>query len=106
MAFDNLEFNREKGQRAFREEVNQIFARNGLAFELLPDGRVIRTIPELVGQALTIARFKTGDDVLNGLLESAKDKVLDHDLAVRKEGAGLIKSIVSVGRSRCVIKDC
>jgi hypothetical protein len=35
-----LTFDRKRGQEAFREQVNTIFRRNGLAYELGADGRV------------------------------------------------------------------
>jgi len=81
----HLSFDREAGRAAFREKVNRIFARNGIAFELNDDGRVIRLAPEALRQSLGGAVFQTRDAELDTLLESARSKYLDPDVEVRKE---------------------
>lgn len=78
-------FDPEEGRQDFRDEVNRILARNGLVYELRPDGQVIRLAPSPLREALTAATFASGDRVLDELLETARRKYLDPDLSVRRE---------------------
>ena len=41
----HLHFDEEVGRARFRVEVNQVFARNGIAFEIGPDNKVRRLSP-------------------------------------------------------------
>jgi hypothetical protein len=41
----HLRFDEEAGREKFRSEVNQVFARNGIAFEIGPDNKVRRLGP-------------------------------------------------------------
>ena len=75
----------EEGRADFRDEVNRILARNGLAYELDPNGMVVRLAPEGLREALGSAVFRTGDAELDSLLEAARAKYLDPDPNVRKE---------------------
>lgn len=84
-AHDHLRFNREPGQAEFRDRVNRIFARNGIAFELGEDGRASRVAPPALREELATAQFRTGDRELDGLLESAREKFLSPDGDVRRE---------------------
>jgi hypothetical protein len=81
----HLEFDPEAGRAKFREEINQIFERNGIAFELRDAGRVERIAPEGLREALSQAVFRTGDDALDQLLERARARFLSRDPAVRRE---------------------
>ncbi|HXM62962.1 MAG TPA: hypothetical protein VN950_19020 [Terriglobales bacterium] len=81
----HLEFDRDAGRTAFREEINQIFERNGIAFELRETGRVERIAPEGLRDALSQAVFNTGDVTLDNLLERARTRFLSRDPAVRRE---------------------
>lgn len=81
----HLDFDRENGRLAFAEQVNRMFARNGLAYELRDTGRVERLAPPVLRESLRSAVFQTGDDVLDGLLETARDKFLSHDPNTRRE---------------------
>lgn len=82
---NHLQFEREEGQMTFRDDVNRILARNGLTYELDHIGHIIRLPPEVLGEALKSARFRTGDTELDLLLETARGKYLDPDLTVREE---------------------
>lgn len=82
---NHLRFERSEGQIAFRSDVNRIFARNGLAYELDHKGDIIRLPPVLIGEALKSARFRTDDAELDEMLETARRKYLDPDLTVRRE---------------------
>lgn len=81
----HLTFERESGRQTFADQINRVFARNGLAYELRESGRVERLAPPVLRENLRGAVFRTGDDVLNGLLETARHKFLSHDPNTRRE---------------------
>ncbi len=81
----HLRFDQAEGRAAFRDEVNTIFARNGIAYELKETGEIERLAPEVLGEALAEALFQTGDATLNELLEKARAKFLSRDPAIRRE---------------------
>ena len=76
----HLSWNREAGLARFLSDVNRILARNGIAYELTPDGEARRLLPEPLAVALRSAVFKTGDDETDRLLETAR-----HRIALPKE---------------------
>jgi hypothetical protein len=81
----HLTFDQTAGQIRFRAEINRLFERNGIAFELRDTGRIERIAPEGLQEALSRAVFSTGDDVLNELLERSRMRFLSPDPAVRRE---------------------
>ncbi|MGO9211841.1 MAG: AbiJ-NTD4 domain-containing protein [Terriglobales bacterium] len=81
----HLVFAQAEGRARFREEINRIFERNGIAFELRETGQIERIAPEGLREALTQAVFHTGDDALDELLERARARFLNRDAAIRKE---------------------
>ena len=81
----HLQFNKACGQEKFREEVNTIFRRNGIAFELTESGRVERTLPTVLGDLVRDTTFQTGDDGLDEYLDKAKTKFLNPDPAMHRE---------------------
>ena len=81
----HLIFDRVAGQSDFRERINRIFARNGLAYELCSDGKIIRLAPVILKESLQSAVFQTGDGTLNSMLESARIKFLNPDPLIRRE---------------------
>jgi len=81
----HLTFDSEAGQVDFRERINRIFARNGMAYELRKNGQIVRLAPEVLREALQAAVFRTGDTELDSLLESARTKFLSPDAKVRRE---------------------
>lgn len=77
------------GRKKFREDINRIFRRNGMAFTLTKGGRIERIVPETLSNELRPANFRTGDAELDELLESARQKFLspsedDHRDALEK----------------------
>jgi len=82
---DHLRFDRADGRAKFRAEINRIFERNGIAFELRDTGRVERLAPEGLREALSQAVFNTGDNVLDELLERARKRFLSPHAEVRRE---------------------
>ena len=81
----HLTFDRVEGQTRFREQVNDILTRQGLAFELQSDGRIVRLAPPILAEALTGAIFSTGNPELDRMLEIARKKFLSPDAYVRLE---------------------
>src|ERR1022692_3630149 len=81
----HLGFDQAAGRAAFRAEINQIFERNGIAYELEETGQVQRIAPEGLREALAEAVFRTGDNALDEMLERARTRFLSRDPAVRKE---------------------
>lgn len=81
----HLVFDRDEGQTRFRAEINRIFERSGIAFELRENGRVERIAPEGLREALSQAMFNTGDNALNELLERARIRFLSPNPATRRE---------------------
>lgn len=81
----HLRFDVEAGRDQFREDVNRILRRNGLAFELKDDGSIERLVPPVLKEELASAYFHTGDSELNRMLETARRKFLAPDVAVRRE---------------------
>lgn len=81
----HLDFDVEEGRAGFRRDVNRIFERNGLAYELDASGQVRRLGSPVLAEALGSVLFRTGDIELDGLLETARRKYLDPDPAIRKE---------------------
>ena len=82
---NHLEFDQDAGQTRFIEEINLMFAGNGIAFELMGTGQVERIALEGIREALSQAVFRTGDNPLDQLLERARTKFLNRDSAVRRE---------------------
>jgi hypothetical protein len=78
-------YDQEKGREQLAVEVNRIFERQGLAFELA-HGEITRMAPAGLQEALAETVFKTGDADLDRLLETAREKFLNKSFDVRKEG--------------------
>ena len=81
----HLDFDIDPGRAEFRNAVNQILQRNGLAYELTNTGEVQRLAPEGLRETLIQTVFATGNSDLDTMLESARQKFLDPDEAVRRE---------------------
>src|SRR5262245_31344246 len=81
----HLTFDRDEGRRDFRERVERIFARNGLAYQLTDKGDIVRLGPAVLAEELRRAVFQTGDPELDVMLETARTKFLSPDPNVRRE---------------------
>lgn len=82
---DHYNYDQDKGRQKFEEEINRVFARHGMAFEL-KQGEITRMAPTGLQEALAQTVFQTGDSELDRLLETAREKFLNRSLDVRKEG--------------------
>ncbi len=72
----HLSWDRESGLLAFVSEINLLFKRNGIAYELTSDGQARRTLPQPLANALSWTVFSTGDAETNRLLEGARHKIV------------------------------
>lgn len=72
----HLRWDREAGLKRFVEDVNLQFARNGVAFELTPDGKARRLLPQPLSDVLAKTLFRTGDTYTDNLLETACRKIV------------------------------
>ncbi len=81
----HLSFDRSEGQDNFRTEINRIFSRNQLAYELSENGQIVRIAAPVYHELLTGSVFQTGDTTLNELLESARAKFLAPDTKERHD---------------------
>ena len=82
---DHLSFDRQAGQAEFRENINRIFSRNGLAYDLKENGQIKRLAPPILDEALSTVVFNTGDSELDAMLESARLKYLSPNPTIRRE---------------------
>jgi hypothetical protein len=80
----HLSFDRAEGRMKFLDDVNRIFSRNGIAYELNEYGNILRLISE-VDKTLIDQTFDTGDTTLDNLLSEAQCKFLNPEPEIRKE---------------------
>lgn len=81
----HLTFDLPSGQAQFREQINRLFARNGVAYELNPNGRIERVLPAVIGDELKRTYFSTGERTLDVFLEECKIKFSSRDPLLRRE---------------------
>jgi hypothetical protein len=81
----HLDFDIEGGQLEFRNRINHLFSRNGLAFEMQVNGKIKRMVPKQFESLFEQSFYNTGDLELDRMLETAKIKFLNPDLNIRKE---------------------
>lgn len=81
----HLTFDEYAGRDEFRALVNRLFARNGLAFEMLISGRIVRVLPLVIGEDLQRTALNSGDRTLDLLLEECRTKFTDRNPLVRRE---------------------
>lgn len=81
----HLSFDAAAGQAQFKEDVNRIFARNGLAYEMGTDGHIVRLLPAVLGDALRRTLFQSGDRIFDVMMEESRTKFSDPDPLVRRE---------------------
>lgn len=80
----HLSFDEETGKESFREKINTIFRRNGIAFVLDYEGAIKRIIPEQF-KGFISTHLRTGDSVLDNMIDDAQKKFLSPDTKIRKE---------------------
>jgi hypothetical protein len=72
----HLRFNQIRGRKAFCVEVNTLFLRNRLQYEVTDEGTVIRLGSTILHNKISGTRFNTGDLKLNELLDEACQRFL------------------------------
>lgn len=78
-------FDHKEGQSEFRQKIERIFSRNGLAYQLLESGSIERLAPPILREALQVTDFSTGDAHLDSMLKTARAKFLDPNPLTRRE---------------------
>jgi len=81
----HLTFDQQIGQDEFGEGINSLFARNGVAYEMLPAGRIARMLPPVLAEDLRRTTFNTGDRTLDNMLDECRAKFSDRNPLVRRE---------------------
>lgn len=76
---DHLRYDREAGLIGFAEDLNRLFARAGLAFEMEADGSVRRLLPAPLRSAIAETEFATGDPATDDLLARAAALLASRD---------------------------
>ena len=72
----HLDFDRDAGLADFVGDVNRLFRRNGIAFELSDEGDARRLVAPGLRDELREAEFNTGDEETDRLLEAARERIL------------------------------
>jgi hypothetical protein len=72
----HLSFDRDEGLKEFVADANRLLSRNGIGFELTPEGKAMRLGPSLLREALADALFHTGDAETDRLLEDSRRLIL------------------------------
>ena len=81
----HLKLDREAGLKKFVEDTNRILSRNGLAYELSESGSIERTVPAPMADLVKRTGFRTGDNNLDGLLDTAIDRFLSPKPEARQD---------------------
>ena len=81
----HLKLNREAGLKKFVEDINRIFSRNDLVYELSESGAIERTVPAPMADLVKRTGFRTGDNDLDGLLDTAIDRFLSPKPEARQD---------------------
>lgn len=68
----HLTWDRDEGLNQFVQDVNRIFSRNGLAYELTVDGKARRLLTPELTQALSAPRLSAGDSETDRLIDAAR----------------------------------
>lgn len=81
----HLSWGREAGLGRFVADVNMLFRRNALAFEITPAGEARRLLPAPLADTIGWALFQTGDGETDRLLEAARRRILSPKPEDRKD---------------------
>jgi hypothetical protein len=81
----HLNFNRDTGLASFVEDVNRVFARRGIGFELTAGGHVRRLLSEPLRGLVRKTPFRTGDRDTDNLLDRAVELIVSPGLDMRRD---------------------
>jgi hypothetical protein len=79
----HLRYDVDEGRRQFATDVNRIFARNGIAFEMSSNGCIERSGPPVLRDLLQGALFRTGDGETDRLLTLACERITSRKIQDR-----------------------
>lgn len=82
---DHFSFDVAAGQAKFRESVNLVLQRNGIALRMTDYGHMERLLDDPTGESVRRVVFQTGDDNLNQLLDEARAKFMSPNARNRQE---------------------
>ena len=82
----HLDFDREEGLIRFVADIDFLFARNGIAYELTSEGVAQRILPEELHQLVAKASFGTGDAEADRLLMLARKQFTSPHIEARRDG--------------------
>jgi hypothetical protein len=72
----HLSWDRDAGLARFVTDINLLFRRNAVAYELTSTGQARRLLPQPIADALGWTMFQTGDAETDRLLEAARQRFL------------------------------
>ncbi len=72
----HLSWDRDAGLARFVADVNLLFRRNAVAYELTGTGQARRLLPQAIANTIGWALFHTGDAETDRLLEAARQRIL------------------------------
>jgi len=81
----HLSLDKTVGRKEFREDIEEIFRRNGMAYQLTEEGRVERLLPPEFDDLAAVGESRTEEDELDRLLNTAWTKFRDPSLETRRE---------------------
>ncbi|GEO41175.1 hypothetical protein SAE02_53230 [Skermanella aerolata] len=81
----HLSWDRAAGLERFVADVNMLFRRNALAFELTPEGQARRLLPAQLTEAIGWTLFQTGDGETDRLLEAARRRFVSPKMEDRQD---------------------
>ena len=81
----HLSWDRDNGLAEFVDEVNLLFTRNGVAYELTQEGQARRLLPTPLSEVLGQTVFDSGDDETDRLLETARQRIVRPKVEDRHE---------------------
>lgn len=83
---DHLKWDREPGLASFAADVNRLFARSGVGFEMKADGGIQRLMPEAFAEIAGWTVYQTGDYETDTLLERSMRLIKSAKIDDRKDG--------------------
>ena len=86
---NHLKFDEDAGKNEFREVINRIFGRNGMAYELTTNGIVERLVPEHISP-MVHTEYRTDDSDLDRMLDSARRKFLSPNDEERRDSINIL----------------
>ena len=81
----HLHFDIKSGRCKFRNDINRIFRRNSIAYELTEAGHIERLVASVLREEIASSQFRSGDTELDLMLETARRKFLHPNKTMRRE---------------------